>query len=76
MASKATVMGVFVLSARSAALRFFRYAIARWADHAIRVAFHEISFLIQQHINVVMLSLAKHQVVHPNNSIVLTMLAA
>ena len=69
-------MGVFVLSARSAAQRFFRYAIARWADHAIRVAFHEISFLIRKHINVVMLSLAKHQVVHPNHSIVLAMLAA
>ena len=68
-------MGVFVLSARSAALRFFRYAIARWADHAVCVAFHEISFLIRQHIGVVMLSLSKHQVVHPNHSIVLAMLA-
>ena len=68
-------MGARVLSVRSAAQRFFRYAIARWADHAIRVAFHEISFLIQQHINVVMLSLAKHQVVHPNHSIVLAKLA-
>ena len=68
-------MGVLVLSARSAAQRFFGYAIARWADHAIRVAFHEISFLIRQHINVVMLSLAKHRVVHPNHSIVLAMLA-
>ena len=69
-------MGARVLSARSAAQRFFRYAIARWADHAIRVAFHEISFLIRRHINVVMLSLAKHEVVHPNNSIVQAMLAA
>ena len=68
-------MGGFVISARSAVQRFFRYAIARWADHAVCVAFHEISFLIQQHINVVMLSLAKHQVVHPNHSIVLAMLA-
>ena len=68
-------MGVFVLSALSAAQRFFRYAVARWADHAIRVAFDEISFLIRKHINVVMLSLAKHQVVHPNHSIVLAMLA-
>ena len=69
-------MGVFVISARSAVQRCFRYAIARWAGHAIRVAFHEISFLIRQHIGVVMLSLAKHQVVHPNHSIVLAMLAA
>ena len=68
-------MRVFVLSARSAARRFFRYAIARWTDRAIRVAFQEISFLIRKHINVVMPSLAKHQVVHPNHSIVLAMLA-
>ena len=64
-----------MLSARSAALRFFRNAMARWADHAIRVAFHEISFLIRRDINVVMLSLAKHRAVHPNHSIVLAMLA-
>ena len=68
-------MGVFVLSARSAVQRCFRYAIARWADHAIRVAFHEISVLIRHDINVVKPSLAKHQVVHPNHSIVLAMLA-
>ena len=67
---------VFVLSARSAAQRCFRYAIARRADHAIRVAFHEISFLIRQDIEAVMLRLAKHQVVHPNHSIVVTILAA
>ena len=68
-------MRVFVLSARSAVQRCLRYATARWADHAIRVAFHEISFLIRKHINLVMLSLAKHQVVHPNHSIILAMLA-
>ena len=68
-------MGARVLSARSAAQRFFRYATARWADHAICVAFHEISVLIRHDINVVMLSLAKHQVVRPNHSIVLAMLA-
>ena len=59
----------------SAAQRFFRYAIARWAGHAIRVAFHEILVLIRHDINVVMLSLAKHQVVHPNHAFVLGMLA-
>ena len=70
-----TWVGAMLLSAGSAAQRFFRYAIARWAGHAIRVAFHEISVLIRKHSNVVMPSLAKHQVVHPNHSIVLTMLA-
>ena len=70
-----TWVGAMLLSARSAVQRCLRYATARWADHAIRVAFHEISFLIRKHINLVMLSLAKHQVVHPNHSIILAMLA-
>ena len=68
-------MGGFVISARSAVQRFFRYAIARWADHAVCVAFHGIPFLVRQDIEAVMLRLAKHQVVHPNHSIVVAILA-
>ena len=70
-----TWVGAMLLSARSAVQRFFRYAIARWADHAVCVAFHGVPLLVRQDIGAVMLRLAKHQVVRPNHSIVMAMLA-